>query len=281
MKAPLLLAILAVTAFAGCVDDADTDGMSAGDVRALPQLHGWILDEAVVPILDVEVQATAGNVSLKVQTDTEGFYGFDGLPAGVPVVLIARAEGFDSVSRQTTLQPGNMVQMNITMARTPVVEPYYDTLSPFYGFIACQYRIEVSEQKFDNECGAGNNDNQWQVTVGPDFAGGVVELEWASNTDLSSNLHAVIECATPVKCGDDIPIIAENIGTSRLRLEISNLAATKYFPDGGIMLMTVTVDPANDASEAGVGGAVAVSQEFEAIASMFYHAPPPSGFSVG
>lgn len=281
MKPHLLLALLAMTAFAGCVDDATSDEGQVEDVPDLPQLHGWILDEAVAPVPDVDVQATAGNVSLTATTDTEGFYGFDGLPPGVPVVLIARAEGYDSVSRQTTLQPQKVVQMNITMVLTPVVEPYHDTLGPFQGFISCQYRAELSGQRFDNECGAGSNENQWQLTVGKDFAGGVVELEWTPNTDLSTNLHAVIECATPGKCGDQVPIIAENLGPSRLRLEISNLAATKYFVDGGIMLMTVTVDPANDASEAGIGASVAVNQEFEAIASMFYHAPPPPGFTVG
>ncbi len=108
----------------------------------------------------------------------------------------------------------------------------------------------------------------------------MVEIDWDENTAASHNFRATIECATPAGCGDAIPMFADNIGPSVLRLEVSNLHARKYMPDGGIMLLTVTVDPANDANEVGTGGAVAVVQQFEAIASVFYHEPPPQGFSV-
>lgn len=280
MRTPLVLSILLAAMLAGCVDEGAVEGDGSGDEgNALPPLHGWIFDPALVPIPDVRIEASAGNVTLDVETDPDGFYGVDGLPVQTPVVVIARAEGFISASKTATLSEGTALQLNFTLQPQPVIVPYHDT-HHFDGRIVCQYTVESDPATFNNECGPGNNENQWQIRVGENFAGAVVEIGWDENTPASRYLRGVIECATPAGCGDDTPVFADEPGDSVLRLEVGNLLAKKYMPEGGIMLLTVTVDPANDANEAGTGAAMAVNQPFEVIASVFYHEPPPPGFSV-
>lgn len=284
MRTILPVLLLTTALLAGCASETETDGEVdpiQEQLAEMPQLHGWVFDPTIAPIAGVEIEANSGNVSLTATTDADGFYGFPELPLGKSVVLIARLTDYVPQSKQTSLpgDPLQKVQLNFTLQPEPVITPYHDTLGPFQGFIQCQYTVENSEQNTNNECGTGNSDNQWSIAVGPDFAGGVIEIEWTENTAASHNLRATVECATPGQCGDRIEPFVESLGPSRLRLEIGNAYANKFFSDGGIMMLTVTVDPNNDAAESSVGSAVAVSQEFEAIASMFYHAPPPQAFS--
>ncbi len=274
--------MVATVAFAGCTDDeaaADATAEIIDPLAGLPTLHGWILDAAAVPVPNVDIEASGGNAYMTASTDADGFYGFEGLPEGAAIVLTARADGFITQSKQTTLQPQAKVQLNFTLERQPVIEPYHETLGPFQGFIGCQYVTETSGERTVHDCGGDSNENTWQIRVGKDFAGGVIEIEWESNTEASQNLRATVECSTAGSCGDDIEPFAESIGPSRLRVEIGSLVAEKYFPSGGTMLLRVTVDPNNAANESNAGTAAAASQPFEAIASMFYHSPPPPGYT--
>lgn len=282
MRLSVVTFLLLATALAGCTDgNADGDGDDVDDPSTSSlQLRGWVFDQALAPIQDVAIEASGGNALAEALTNADGYYEFSDLPIDTAMVLIARADGFIPQSKGATLTAGTTVELNFTMEPEPVITPYHDTV-PRDLFISCQYRMEITEQKFDNECGTASNDNEWQITVGKDFAGGVVELKWQEGTLLGTSMHVTIECATPAACGDRIEPFAEAIGPAEpLRVEISNLVASKWFPDGGIMLLRVYVDPNNDANEAGISVAFAATQEVKAIASLFYHEPPPAGYSI-
>lgn len=213
----------------------------------------------------------------RVVTDAEGFYAFDAaLPLQEPLILVARMDGFKPRSQQVTLLPDTPVRLNFTMEAEPVLVPSVEVL-PFEGFLNCQYNLDINGEQNLNSCGGGTDEDQWQFSVGPDLAGVVIEIAWEPNSDLSKFLHATLETQN---VSDQTIVLSETTGESVLRLQVAEDFVRKYYPAGGIMRLTVNVDPNNADQEVAVGAAAAVSQSFRAFASLFYVEGPGQGYSV-
>lgn len=269
--------LLIAAALSGCADDAGSDTLVITDetpVEDIPPLHGWVFDQALVPLDGAEIEIL--EVGHKVTSNAEGFYAFEGeLPANEPIILVARLEGHKPGSHQLTLQPGAPVRLNFTLEAEPVLVPETVVLD-YDGFLNCQYNVELSGQQYFNDCSGGSGGDIWQFSVGPDLAGVVVEIGWTPNTDLSKYFHAVLETS---QISDQTIVLSETTAESVLRLQVGEQFAKKYYPEGGIMQLTVNVDPANAELETEAGASVAVSQNFQVFASLFYVEPPPQGYT--
>ncbi len=274
--APLLLSLAMLAA--GCAEQAPSDDEAedpgpAVDVER-PPLHGWILDPSIRPLAGVNVEVLEANVTTV--TDAGGFYGFDGLPTGETMILVATLDGYRSQSRQVTLHPDVPVRLNFTMEKLPEKVPYSE-VEVFNGLLSCQFTLVVSESDQTTDCSAGDPGDIWEFSVSPGLAGLVVEVAWDPATDASVSLEATLET---LGLGDSNQLLAQAVGTSVLRLQLAEDLAAKLYPAGGQMRLTVRVLPNTDETETGVGVGLALNQEFEAFASAFYVEPPPPTYSI-
>lgn len=276
MKAALAF-LLVTVALAGCADESGDEPHTVTDDTPdedIPLLHGWVFDQALVPLDDVEVEILeAGHTA---SSNAEGFYAFsDDLPLNEPLILVARLDGYKPSSQQVTLQPGTPIRLNFTLEAEPVLVPDVVVLD-FDGFLSCQYNVELSGEQYFNDCSGGTGGDIWQFAVGPNLAGVVIEIGWTANTELSRYLHGKVETS---QVSDQTIVLSETTAESVLRLQVAEQFAKKYYPEGGIMQLTVNVDPANAEQETEVGASIAVSQDFKVFASLFYVEPPPQGYT--
>lgn len=278
MRALLVSLALMAVALAGCAD-TPSDGPATVDddtpVGDIPVLHGWVFDQALAPLVGATVEIL--EVGTLVESNVEGFYAFEGeLPVNEPLILVARMDGYKPSSHQLTLQPESPVRLNFSLEAEPVLVPDVDELK-FDGFLTCQYNVELSGNQYFNDCSGGSGGDQWQFSVGPDLAGVVIEIGWTQNTDLSKYLHAKLETQ---QVSDQTIVLSEHTGESVLRLQVGEQFAKKYYPEGGIMLLTVNVDPANAEQETEAGASLVVSQDYSVCASIFYVEPPEQGYTL-
>lgn len=276
MRSLAALLLLAV-AVSGCADNAESGTPAITDdtpIEDIPPLHGWIFDQALVPLDGVEVEIL--EIGQKATSNAEGFYAFEGeLPSNEPLILVARQDGYKPGSHQLTLQPSAPVRLNFTLEAEPILVPETVVLD-FDGFLNCQYNVELSGQQYFNDCSGGSGGDIWQFSVGPDLAGVVIEIGWEPNTDLSKYLHAKLETS---QVSDQTIVLSETVAEPVLRLQVGEQFSKKYYPEGGIMQLTVNVDPANAELETEAGASVAVSQNYKVFASLFYVEPPPQGYT--
>lgn len=278
MRTLLTLLLLVAMTLAGCADDAsDPEGGEDPEDTTppgVPPLHGWVFDEALRPLAGVDVDLLDSNAS--VVTDSEGYYGFDAVKRNEPQVLVATLDGHEPNSKQVTVPPDSAVRLNFTMVPVPVKQASSEVLD-FNGFIACQATVVSAEEGNQYDCGGGQDQDVWMFSVGPDLAGAVIEIAWDSGTPAADSFHAVLET---IGLGDFNVMLGEAVGTSVLRLPVGQAVAEKYYTAGGQMRLTVTVEPNVDEDESGTGAGVAVNQEFQAFASLFYVEPPSPTYTI-
>ncbi len=277
MKAAFVVSILVAVALAGCTDAGDdgppteTDGEPASSA---PMLHGWVFDQALVPLTEATVEIL--ELGIIVDTDGEGYYEFtDALPTAQPIILVARQETFKPTSHSLTLQPNQPVRLNFTLEAEPILVPDQTELN-FEGFLNCQYNADVGGSQYFNDCSGGSGGDLWQFAVEPNLAGVVLEIGWTPNTEFSRFLHAKLETQ---QVSDQTIVLSEHTGSSVLTLQVAEQFARKYYPAGGLMLLSVNVDPNNADQESEIGAAAAVSQDYQVCATLFYVEPPPQGFT--
>ncbi len=274
--APLLLT-LASLLLAGCSGDAPvTDDVVSEPAPAVerPPLHGWVLDPSIRPLAGVNVEVLEANATAI--TDAEGYYGFDGLPHGETMILVATLDGYRSQSRQVTLHPDVPVRLNFTMEKLPERVPYSEVDS-FNGLLSCQSTVVVTESDHTMDCSAGDPGDVWEFAVSPELAGLVLEVAWDATTDASASLEATLET---LGLGDSNQLLGQAVGTSVLRIQVAEDTAAKLYPAGGQMRLTVRVLPNTDETETGVGLGLAANQEFQAFASAFYVEGPSPTYSI-
>ncbi len=277
---PTALAAAALMLLAGCSQtDSGTGASDAGVPPGTPLLSGYVLDPGIVPMKDVHVRVLDTNATAT--TDASGHYAFTDLPVDRVLLLVATKDGFTPLSKQVSVPTQSTVRLNFTMepisSKTPFMQKLPQTL-----FIACQVATEVSGQNSTYDCSSGTgiesaSRDQWEIAVGPDLAGVVLELAWTAQSPLESALSARLET---LNLGQLNVILAEGVSTSPLRLTVPQATAQKYYTPGGVMKLTVRVDPNNDANEVAAGAGFAFEQQVDAFASLFYVAPPPPDYTI-
>lgn len=269
------LSLLLVFGLAGCAEPEEGQDPVEDDQPDLPPLHGWVFDEAIRPLADVRIDAIEnGQASV---SNADGYYSFEGLPVDRPVILVAELEGYEPLSKQVTLEQDGAVRLNFTLVKIPEAVPYSEAL-PFKGFISCQAHVVTDDDSPMTDCSGGaQQDDTWEFTVGPELAGAVVEIGWEPSTQAAESMYAKLET---LGFGDQNILLAETLGGSVLRLQVAEDVAAKYYSAGGKIRLSVHVSPNVDENEAGIGAGLAVNQDFDAIASLFYIEPPSPTYTV-
>jgi hypothetical protein len=277
MRPLAVLAVLALT-LAGCSGGkGEDDGATPqGGDEALPMLHGYIFDPAIRPLEGVSVKVLDTN-STSV-TDANGYFGFDGLPVEQFLVIVASLDGFMPGSKQVTLAADAPVRLNFTLEPVPVRTPYMQ-VDKHDLVVECQVGTAANGQNDTYACGPGASETEdyWDIAVGTDLAGAVIEVYWEPTTDAAASIGARLET---LELGQLNLVLAETVGTSPLRLSVAQLSAERYYTAGGLMRLTVFAAPNADETEAGIGASVLVEQAITAYASLFYVAPPDPAYTI-
>lgn len=268
--------LLVAAALAGCTDEPGDEagpGPGTGPGTDAPPLQGWVFDEAVRPLPGVTVSVLEQPDAMAT-TDSDGWYEFEGLPFGTPLFVAVSLPDFEPQTKGVTLHADLPTRLNFTMARVPVAQPFHQVV-PFDGFIGCQAVVVVGEEITERQdCGGGTDIDTFGFTAEGDLAGVIVEIAWTPTQELAASFHASLYI------GDDTEPVTEGIGTSILRLHVPEATTRERLPVGGDMRVVVQVLPDTDANEAGVGVGVAVNQDFQAFASLFYVAPPDPTYTI-
>ncbi len=272
-----LLAVLAL-ALAGCSggkDGAGPKGTAEDGVGDLPMLHGYVVDPAIRPLAGATVKVLDTNASLP--TDDGGYFGFDDLPTETFLVIVASKEGFLPQSKQVTLLPDTPVRLNFTLEPEPIKTPSKAVLD-FDGLIGCEVATIGPTGNNSFECNAGTeNRDRWDFSVEPDLAGAVIEVYWEETTAAGTTMGMRLET---LELGQLNVVLGEVVGTSPLRITVPQSAAEKYYPQGGLMRLTMYAASDAAQNEAGVGYSVQAQQQVHAYASLFYIDPPPQGYTI-
>jgi hypothetical protein len=265
-----LTAVVLALLLSGCTGGGTPAENTTRPVVVPPMLEGWVQD-AQGPIQDATVSVPSENVTASVGPD--GRYAFQVLPVDVPLVVVAEAPGYKTLSKSTTLLPHSLSRLNFTLEAVPVKTPRVD-VQIYKGLLACQIGVAAMEDEQHVECGANDPNNKPRIpfAVGPDTVGIVLELVWDPATPLARDLSLLVET---VGYGDYDEVLSQVIGESVLRTQVNALQASKFYTgQGGLVRATVAAGTEPEEDEASVGVSVPLQQEFELYVSTFYVAPP-------
>ena len=283
MKATAALLALCF-ALAGCSQDSSavdetpiepqgSDGASGGG-RA-DQLGGWILDPALTPVVGATVSLPSENITTT--TGQDGYYGFGGLDTDRILLVQVTAEGFLPLSKSITLVEDARHQLNFTIAKRPVKQAYMEKQT-FTGLIGCGALVRTEDQRQPYDCSAVSplDERVWEFNVNGDVAGIVVEASWTPDQPLAEHLNMTVET---VGLGIFDDVLAEEEGPAILQAQVTRDQSQRFYRQGGTVRVTVDVGRNIEGEEAGVGVALGFQQEFQLIASVFYVAGPPPGYT--
>ena len=284
MRASAALATLAAlaVALAGCSGGGgkggkDDDGPAGGG--GVPMLQGWVVDPAIRPIPGATVKVLDSNTS--VLADDGGHYAFAELPTDQFLVIVVSKDGFLPQPKQVTLAPDTPLRLNFTLEPEPIAAPYVSPLT-FEGFIGCQLATVTPTGNNSMDCSGGvgvqQNKNMFDFPVEKQLAGAVIELYWEPVTEAANTLGLRVET---LELGQLNVVLGEAVGSSSLRIPISQTVAEKYYPQGGLMRLTVFAASDGEENEAGLGYSMPVRQQFKAFMTLFYIDPPPADYTVG
>lgn len=268
--------VLLASGLAGCSDKKDDGkGVTPSNPEGLPMLHGFVFDPALRPLPGAQVKVLDTNASTV--ADDQGFFGFDGLPPEQFLVVVATMDGFTPTSKQITLAVDTPVRLNFTLTPVPVQTPYSQVLKQDL-LVECQLGYVAADQENHANCGTGLQEvDQFDIAVDVNLAGAVVEVFWEPASPLSESIGAKLET---LDLGQLNLVLGQAVGTSPLRITVPESTAQRYYPQGGIMRLTVFAEPNADENEAGVGVSFLADQAVSAYASLFYVAPPDPSYTI-
>jgi hypothetical protein len=281
MKSPGLVAVLVLSLLlAGCGGKAGpaSPSQAATGPQDVPVLSGYVLDPSVEPVVGALVSIHGTNSSAV--TDAAGLYDLPAAPVGAPIVVIVEAPGFVTSSKSVTIPEESVVVLNFTLAPVPVKSSYVDYF-PIDGFLSCQVAVVAQGETRLTDCSMGLDSNSKPLitfNVNPDLAGIVLELEWQAGSAAAETLNLTAET---VNFGDADKVIAQTIGESVLKAQVSESLARQYYGGtGGTIRVRISAgaEPAADETNAGASGHV--QQDFTLHISNFYVTPPDPNYSA-
>lgn len=276
--APLAVLMLLL---AGCGDAPAGEPTVAGERPATSPpgqepLSGWVFDPALAPVVGATVSVPALDAATTVAED--GRYGLTDLPYDQVLVVVVQADGYEPSSKSVTLVPDTLLRLNFTLRPVPREVAYSEALS-FNGHIGCGGVVKRDNQPQPVECGTSAvvDERVWEFEVKQKVAGIVVEVVWEPGTPAAEHLNLTVET---MGFGNFDELLAGSEGPSVLRGQVNAFQSKRFYSDGG--MVRVVVDPGRNTAddETGTGAGLAVQQDFEAFATVFYVEPPPPGYSI-
>jgi hypothetical protein len=301
-----LLACLLLTAFtlSGCSGGNETPESSRAEELAegAPEIvvtettggiRGVVVDEAVRPIAGATVEVVG--TDKKMVTDETGLFSFSGLEAG-PYFIKASHPLYDVQQQSAEVAAGvaNPAPVKILLTRVVLQDPYIQTLK-YDGFIVCSANAVVPGVGglLSEECGEGvgvpctvpppvgcqrvggqgNNNVQFDFTIGAGAKTIIVEKAWEPTSDAGKALYSPI--ATEWSC---LPTCSGNYlgemdGESPIYAAMSNdTFEEEVVPDETIISVFTWASPS-------YSGTV-LNQKYTDFVTVFYGLPAPEGWSL-
>lgn len=288
-KLVLVLLVGAVVGVAGCADsggekgtDTQTVGSNAPKVEATSTtggIRGVVVDDRITPVKDAVIEVSGVNKTVK--SDAEGLFAVSGLEEGTYFLkvthgLYAPAQQSVEVVAGEDEPPLTKVQL----IRTVFADPYSETLK-YEGFIVCSANVVIA---LSEECGEGagvpgvgrvggqgNNNVQYDFTLGAGVATMVVEQVWEATSETGRAFYSPISTnwsCDPVCDGNTFACLE---GESPLYVAVP----AESFPEDYEPGQTVSVFTWASRETTGV----LLNQKYETFVTNFYYLPAPEGWS--
>lgn len=286
-----LLVVLAL-AVAGCGSpDKPIAGIPLGEEgEALPNLAGFVVDEAIRPMAGVTVRILLTNVTTV--TDEDGHYAiWRPTYLAETVLLSAAAPGYVPRTQQVQVSGHVSTRMDFRLEPDPYQVAHVEVLDQ-RGSLGCQVHAALpgAPAPLAYACDPPNASLDgiefpktyaaWDIGTNVGLAGAVVQLHWDAETALTQTLHATLFAPVVGCCelGDDTgskgEVIADVTGTSPMRFEVPEDKA-RAFPNWSALRLEVRLPEGQQAP-----ASVSREQAFDAYASLFYVDPAPPGYSL-
>lgn len=275
-----VLSLLGSPALAGCLaGDEEATVASAG---AWNVIRGQVVDPASTPLAGATVALATRNVT--VVADEEGRFRFNRVPDG-EFLLVAALDGYRSVVNRVTVSAGADREITLALEPLPTAEPYKETVEK-RGFVSCGAAVRTGDHgdsaNYALTCGEQDPNDQrellFEVTVGEGVAGIVLELAWEARNPGSRvfDFHAeqiLGDAEAPRPLGG-------TEGTGYASILIPQSVAREYFLGGGTIRTRTEPTGSFLDEESPSDAALVAQQDFTVYATVFYHAPPPPGWSI-
>lgn len=223
------------------------------------RVEGRVLDDASAAIAGASVRALLTQASAV--TDEEGAFRLDNVPAG-PIRVVASRDGYSSQTKGAVLQANGKATLNFVLKEIARVEPRHETMT-FSGEILCGLMAGTSCPQ-DPTADPEQTAVAHPFEVAADLRGIVFELEWTPpSSGVNNNLAFDVHAASPDGCG------ARYDGA--LGPPVLKLVVTEGIPVSGGNQCVIVRPPGNQ---------VTVQQTYTMHVTLFYHEPPPDGFTA-
>lgn len=279
----LLLAALAGAMLAGCSGkDPVPEGIPIDDRgAALPTVHGFVVDEAIRPLVGVEVRFLGTDI--RTTTDDAGAYEiFEPVDAAKSILVTAYKAGFWPRTQHVQISGYVSARLDFGLETNPYLIPHVEVIET-HGTLDCKALVTAAGPPQGLNCTRPNPTSDetptpWRLWLNPSpgFTGVVVQLQWNAESPMSEHLHATLRA--PVAGGmDGSPgeVQVEVTGASPLRLEIPADVARTFNVWTSVVLEVALAD-----SQPGTPVSFARGQLFEAFSTLFYVDPAPPGYML-
>lgn len=278
MRAPWGL-LAAIVLLAGCTGPAAVpDGIpqDAGG-RALPTVHGVVVDEAIRPVAGAEVRFLGTTVSTTTRDD--GTYEiFEPITDAHAVLVTALKPGFIPRTQQVQVSGHQSARLDFGLEPNPSLVPRVEVLQ-YRGTLGCRAtvldRAVACNTPSLDEPIPQEHPSQWWLNPTPGLAGAVVEVDWDANSPFEESLDTLLfgpVAGGPNGVSGDFRAAA--FGPSPLRLEVPEPVA-RAFPEWIAVVLEVSLP---DGSATPV--AVSNDQLYTAYATLFYVDPAPADYTL-
>ena len=283
---PVALALV----LAGCGSpDPPTPGIPVDDEGdELPNLEGFVVDEAIRPMEGVTVRILFSDVNAT--TDEEGHYSIH-RPTFVAedVLLSAVAPGYQARTQQVQVSGQRSTRMDFRLEVDQYQMPHVEVLSRTLG-LGCQAWTGLMGARQGVACEApAPESGGWKIPTGTKvwavdttvgLAGAVFQVNWDAETALAQDLHVtlrgpVVGCCAGGDGGSKGEVHAEATGPSPLRLELTEEAARSFSSWSSIWL-EVRLPDSQDLAP------LSASRDHlvDAYATLFYVDAAPPGYQL-
>ena len=196
MRTLLVALMLASVVLAGCSDAPketpvdELEGLEQLEATATTGvIRGVVLDEAIVPVADVRITLTPGDVTTT--SNEAGAFGFEDLEPGT-YFLTFRKAGYPEVQQSTEVVAGDSSPpvVKVQMVRIPGTEPFATYLH-YKGYIGCAIKVANDPFTLGNVCSSVDDPNQFDIldfetTIVPEIL--QTEIVWDYTQDSGRQL---------------------------------------------------------------------------------------------
>ncbi len=258
MRAPgFVLLTCSLLVLAGCGGKPPPSATSGSP--GVGRVEGRVLDDASAVVAGASVRVLLTQRS--VLTDEQGSFRIENVPAG-PIRVVAAADGFSSQTKGAVLQANGKAILSFVLKEVARVQPRHETI-PFSDEIFCGFAAGASCPQ-DPAADPEQTAKVHPFEVAPDLRGIVFELEWTPPASgVNNNLAFDVHAASPNGCG------ARYHGA--LGEPVLTLVVLEGFPVSGGNQCVIVRPPGNQFT---------VQQTYTMHVTLFYHEPPPEGFTA-